>query len=41
MHYDGRYQMGAAAKTDGSKYAGVPDPNTQTIQMHKVAMLSE
>ena len=26
MHYDGRYQMGAAAKTDGSKYAGVPDP---------------
>ena len=26
MHYDGRYQMGAAAKTDGSRYAGVPDP---------------
>ena len=26
MHYDGRYQMGAAAKTDGAKYAGLPDP---------------
>ena len=26
MHYDGRYQMGAAAKTDGSRYTGVPDP---------------
>jgi uncharacterized membrane protein YgcG len=25
-HYDGRYQMGAAAKTDGSRHAGVPDP---------------
>ena len=26
MHYDGRYQMGVTAKTDGSRYAGVPDP---------------
>ena len=25
-HYDGRYQLGAAAKTDGSRYAGVTDP---------------
>ena len=35
MHYDGRYQMGEAAKKDGSKYAGVKypghsdDPNAQ------------
>ncbi len=26
MHYDGRYQMGEAAKKDGSKYAGVNYP---------------
>jgi hypothetical protein len=26
MHYDGRYQMGAAAKKDGSKVAGVDYP---------------
>ena len=26
MHYDGRYQMGAAAKKDGSKIAGVDYP---------------
>ena len=25
-HYDGRYQLGAAAKTDGARYAGVADP---------------
>ncbi|MGA0083371.1 MAG: M23 family metallopeptidase, partial [Candidatus Nanopelagicales bacterium] len=25
-HYDGRYQMGEAAKKDGSKFAGVPFP---------------
>ena len=25
-HYDGRYQLGAAAKTDGARYAGVEDP---------------
>ena len=25
-HYDGRYQLGAAAKTDGARYAGVTDP---------------
>jgi hypothetical protein len=25
-HYDGRYQLGAAAKTDGARYAGVVDP---------------
>ena len=25
-HYDGRYQLGAAAKTDGARYAGVSDP---------------
>jgi len=25
-HFDGRYQMGAAAKTDGSKVAGVSNP---------------
>ena len=25
-HYDGRYQLGAAAKTDGARYAGVDDP---------------
>jgi hypothetical protein len=25
-HYDGRYQLGKAAKTDGAKYAGVSDP---------------
>jgi hypothetical protein len=25
-HYDGRYQLGAAAKTDGARYAGVKDP---------------
>ena len=25
-HYDGRYQLGAAAKTDGSRNAGVKDP---------------
>ena len=25
-HYDGRYQMGKAAKTDGSRVAGVPNP---------------
>jgi len=35
MHYDGRYQMGEAAKKDGSRYAGVEypghsdDPNAQ------------
>lgn len=35
MHYDGRYQMGAAAKKDGARYAGVDypghsdDPNAQ------------
>ena len=26
MHYDGRYQMGAAAKKDGAKYAGLDYP---------------
>ena len=26
MYYDGRYQMGGEAKTDGAKYAGLPDP---------------
>ena len=25
-HYDGRYQLGAAAKKDGAKYAGIKDP---------------
>ena len=25
-HYDGRYQLGAAAKTDGARYAGIADP---------------
>ena len=25
-HYDGRYQLGAAAKTDGARYAGVENP---------------
>ena len=25
-HYDGRYQLGAAAKTDGARYAGISDP---------------
>ena len=25
-HYDGKYQLGADAKTDGAKYAGVNDP---------------
>jgi hypothetical protein len=25
-HYDGRYQLGAAAKTDGSRTAGLPNP---------------
>ena len=25
-HYDGRYQMGAAAKTDGARVAGIADP---------------
>ena len=25
-YYDGKYQMGAAAKTDGARIAGVPDP---------------
>lgn len=25
-HYDGRYQLGAAAKTDGARFAGVADP---------------
>ena len=25
-HYDGRYQLGAAAKTDGARYAGIDDP---------------
>ena len=25
-HYDGRYQLGAAAKTDGARYAGIQDP---------------
>jgi hypothetical protein len=25
-HYDGRYQLGAAAKTDGAKFAGIQDP---------------
>lgn len=25
-HYDGRYQLGAAAKIDGSRYAGIADP---------------
>ena len=35
MHYDGRYQMGAAAKKDGARYAGLDypghsdDPNAQ------------
>ena len=26
MAYDGRYQMGAAAKTDGARFAGIADP---------------
>ena len=25
-HYDGRYQLGAEAKTDAARYLGVPDP---------------
>ena len=25
-HYDGRYQLGAAAKTDGARHAGISDP---------------
>jgi hypothetical protein len=25
-HYDGKYQLGAAAKTDAARYLGVPDP---------------
>ena len=25
-HYDGRYQLGAAAKTDGARYSGISDP---------------
>lgn len=25
-HYDGRYQLGAAAKTDGARYAGIKNP---------------
>ena len=29
-HYDGRYQLGAAAKTDGARTMGVPDPGHDT-----------
>ena len=30
-HYDGRYQLGAAAKTDGARYAGVVDPGHNEV----------
>ena len=31
-HYDGKYQMGAAAKTDGSRNIGLPDPGHGAAQ---------
>ena len=40
-HYDGRYQMGEAAKIDGARYAGLPnpghsdDPNAQVRKAYR------
>jgi hypothetical protein len=43
-HYDGKYQMGAAAKTDGSRNIGLPDPGhgaSQRASYRKNADLQE
>ena len=34
-HYDGRYQLGADAKTDGARYAGVSDPGHSPSEREK------
>lgn len=34
-HYDGRYQLGAAAKQDGARYAGVPNPGHSAAAREK------
>jgi hypothetical protein len=34
-HYDGRYQLGRDAKTDGARVAGVPNPGHDEVQREK------